>query len=70
MFEICSRFNMDPQWSETGDCYMLKLFRDYMFHQVDEAGQPWIDIAHVLQCLNKVGWHRSCIVMFKQGRLA
>ena len=24
--------------AETGDCYMLKLFRDYVFHQVDAQG--------------------------------
>ncbi|XP_069129497.1 PAN2-PAN3 deadenylation complex subunit pan3-like isoform X1 [Argopecten irradians] len=47
-------FNMDPQWSETGDRYMLKLFRDYLFHQVDENGAPWIDMAHIVQCLNKL----------------
>ena len=23
----------DDRWSETGDRYMLKLFRDYVFHQ-------------------------------------
>ena len=45
---------MDPSWSETGDRYMLKLFRDYMFHQVDENGVPWLDMAHIVQCLNKV----------------
>ncbi|KAL5011536.1 hypothetical protein ScPMuIL_010087 [Solemya velum] len=52
---ICERpeFNMDPQWSETGDRYMLKLFRDYLFHQVDENGAPWVDMAHVVQSLNK-----------------
>ncbi|XP_067663719.1 PAN2-PAN3 deadenylation complex subunit pan3-like [Haliotis asinina] len=47
-------FNMDPSWSETGDRYILKLFRDYLFHQVDESGAPWIDLAHVIQCVNKV----------------
>ncbi|KAL3878580.1 hypothetical protein ACJMK2_030916 [Sinanodonta woodiana] len=47
-------FNMDPQWSETGDRYVIKLFRDYLFHQVDETGAPWIDMAHVVQCLNKL----------------
>jgi len=26
--------NMDTAWSETGDRYILKLFRDYVFHQV------------------------------------
>jgi hypothetical protein len=28
------RFEGDPAWSETGDRYLLKLFRDYVFHQV------------------------------------
>ncbi|KAJ3387933.1 PAB-dependent poly(A)-specific ribonuclease subunit 3 [Entophlyctis sp. JEL0112] len=49
-----NRFDMDPSWSETGDRYLLKLFRDYVFHQVDEAGNPVVDIGHVLQCLNKL----------------
>ena len=48
---------MDPAWSETGDRYMLKLFRDYLFHQVDENAAPWLDMAHVVQCLNKVTYH-------------
>ncbi|KNC74692.1 hypothetical protein SARC_12767, partial [Sphaeroforma arctica JP610] len=26
-------YAMDPSWSETGDRYLLKLFRDYVFHQ-------------------------------------
>ncbi|RZC34684.1 PAB-dependent poly(A)-specific ribonuclease subunit PAN3, partial [Asbolus verrucosus] len=34
--------NMDGAWAETGDRYMLKLFRDYVFHQVTEDGRPWI----------------------------
>lgn len=25
---------MDPTWAETGERYVLKLFRDYVFHQV------------------------------------
>lgn len=33
---------------------MLKLFRDYVFHQVTEDGRPWLDMAHVIQCLNKL----------------
>jgi hypothetical protein len=45
---------MDPSWSETGDRYMLKLFRDYIFHAVDENGAPWMDMSHILLCLNKV----------------
>ncbi|XP_066256175.1 PAN2-PAN3 deadenylation complex subunit pan3 [Euwallacea similis] len=47
-------FNMASTWAETGDRYMLKLFRDYVFHQVTEEGQPWIDMAHIVQCLNKL----------------
>jgi PAB-dependent poly(A)-specific ribonuclease subunit 3 len=47
-------FESDPKWSETGDRYLLTLFRDYVFHQVDEHGAPLIDMGHVIQCLNKV----------------
>lgn len=47
-------FEHSAQWSETGERYYLKLFRDYVFHQVDAAGNPVIDLAHVLSCLNKL----------------
>ena len=33
---------------------MLKLFRDYVFHQVMEDGRPFLDLAHVLACLNRL----------------
>ena len=29
--------NGDASWSEYGDRYMLKLFRDYIFHQVSRT---------------------------------
>lgn len=45
---------MNPDWADTGDRYLLKLFRDYVFHQVDENGAPLIEMSHVIQCLNKV----------------
>lgn len=48
------RLNLDPSWSETGDRYMLKLFRDYVFHQVTEDGRPWLEMSHIVQCLNKL----------------
>jgi PAB-dependent poly(A)-specific ribonuclease subunit 3 len=41
-------------WSDTGERYYLKLFRDYVFHQVDGQGHPVVDLAHVLACLNKL----------------
>ena len=48
------RFAGDEQWSETGDRYLLKLLRDYLFHQVLPSGAPWINLAHIVQTLNKV----------------
>lgn len=47
-------FDHDPSWSESGDRYLIKLFRDYVFHQVDESGKPVVDMGHVLTCLNKL----------------
>ncbi|EGO20379.1 hypothetical protein SERLADRAFT_477907 [Serpula lacrymans var. lacrymans S7.9] len=47
-------FPRQPRWSETGDRYIIKLFRDYVFHQVDENGNPVVNLSHVLTCLNKL----------------
>lgn len=47
-------FDHDSAWSETGERYVLKLFRDYVFHQVNEQGLPVVDMGHVLSCLNKL----------------
>ncbi|KAK9238789.1 hypothetical protein V1525DRAFT_80429 [Lipomyces kononenkoae] len=47
-------YDHDSAWSETGDRYLLKLFRDYVFHQTDENGLPVVDLGHVLRCLNKL----------------
>lgn len=41
-------------WSETGERYYLKLFRDYVFHQVDHEGRPVLNLGHVVTCLNKL----------------
>lgn len=41
-------------WSETGERYYLKLFRDYVFHQVDHEGRPVSDLGHIIACLNKL----------------
>ncbi|KAF8262458.1 hypothetical protein EI94DRAFT_1808728 [Lactarius quietus] len=46
-------FARDSRWSETGDRYIIKLFRDYVFHQVDDRGRPVLSLSHVLSCLNK-----------------
>lgn len=42
------------QWSETGERYYLKLFRDYVFHQVNADGRPVVDLGHVVTCMNKL----------------
>lgn len=47
-------YDNDPAWSENGERYMLKLFRDYVFHRVDENGNPVVDLGHILRALNKL----------------
>ncbi|PGH28290.1 PAB-dependent poly(A)-specific ribonuclease subunit PAN3 [Polytolypa hystricis UAMH7299] len=47
-------YEHDQQWSENGERYFLKLFRDYVFHQVDAQNAPVVDLAHVLTCMNKL----------------
>ena len=47
-------FSHDRAWSETGERYPIKLFRDWVFHQVDQHGNPRLDLAHVISCLNKL----------------
>jgi PAB-dependent poly(A)-specific ribonuclease subunit 3 len=49
-----SAVNPSSAWAETGERYYLKLFRDYVFHQVDANGRPVTDLAHVLDCMNKL----------------
>lgn len=53
-FLSLNRFEQESRWAETGDRYVLKLFRDYVFHSVDEVGNPVLDLSHVLTALNKV----------------
>lgn len=45
---------MDTQWAETGDRYLIKLFRDYLFYQVSEEGRPLLDLSHIITNLNKL----------------
>ncbi len=42
------------EWSETGDRYMLKLFRDYVYHQVDGDGKPVLGMGHMMSCFMKL----------------
>jgi len=47
-------FQQSPHWADTGDRYPLKLFRDYIFHQVNADGTPAVDIGFTIDCLNKL----------------
>ncbi|KAI1299695.1 hypothetical protein F5Y03DRAFT_365325 [Xylaria venustula] len=47
-------YDGDLNWSETEHRYTLKLFRDYVFHQVDSQGNPVLDLGHIISCLNKL----------------
>ena len=47
-------YEHDRQWSDNGERFYLKLFRDFVFHQVDAHGDPVVDLGHVLACLNKL----------------
>lgn len=46
--------SLNNSWSETGERYYLKLFRDYVFHQVDADGRPVLDLGRILACLSKL----------------
>lgn len=63
--ERTDRNPTSPDWSETGDRYMLKLFRDFLFHQTDQLGAPYLDLSHIITSLNKVeagSTERLCLV--------
>lgn len=47
-------FGPNRRWAQSGDCYILTLFRDYVFHQADGAGNPVMDMGHVIMALNKL----------------
>jgi len=47
-------FGPNRRWAQSGDCYILTLFRDYVFHQADGGGNPVMDMGHVLMTLNKL----------------
>ncbi|CAB9518901.1 PAN2-PAN3 deadenylation complex subunit PAN3 [Seminavis robusta] len=47
-------FGPNRRWSQSGDCYVLSLFRDFVFHQADGNGNPVMDLGHVTTALNKL----------------
>ena len=47
-------YENNARWFANGEMYYLKLFRDFVFHQVDAQGFPVMDLYHVINCLNKL----------------
>ncbi len=64
------RYQADFRWSETGDRYVLRLFRDYLFHQVGEDGTPLVDLGHVVETLNKLdaGINEKIVLVSRDDR--
>lgn len=44
----------NPAWRDQGPRAAIKLFQDYVFHQIDANGNPVLDMGHMLGCLNKL----------------
>lgn len=49
-----AEYAQNPSWLQSGERYPIKLFREFVFHQVDERGRPVLDLAFVLKTLNKL----------------
>jgi hypothetical protein len=61
---------VSDSWSEVDERYVIKLFRDYVFHQTDDAGKPWLDVGHIIDCLNKldIGSQETILLSSRDGR--
>ena len=45
--------NHDQSWAESGDRFLIRMFRAYLFRQVQD-GQSWLELSHIVAALNKV----------------
>ncbi|KAK9174084.1 Protein kinase domain protein [Cryptosporidium meleagridis] len=64
-----TQLNAIHKWNETGDRYICKLFREYLFQQTDSQGRPVIDMGHILDSLAKVdvGTSETITLMSSDG---
>jgi len=64
------QWRFGSQAPETGRAFVLKLLRDYLFHQVDGDGQPVTDIGHIISGLNKldVGVEEKLLLSTRDNR--
>ncbi|XP_026678409.1 PAN2-PAN3 deadenylation complex subunit PAN3-like [Diaphorina citri] len=46
--------------------------KDYLLHQVQEDGRPWLDMSHIVHCLNKLdaGTQEKTICCIKYKKTA
>ncbi|RDW80233.1 hypothetical protein BP6252_04871 [Coleophoma cylindrospora] len=65
-------YDSDPKWADTGERYVLKLFRDYVFHRVDANGHQVVDMGHIIACLNKLdaGIDEKMLLESRDGQTA
>ena len=45
--------NHDQSWAESGDRFLIRMFRTYLFRQVHD-GSSWLELSHICGALNKV----------------
>jgi PAB-dependent poly(A)-specific ribonuclease subunit 3 len=44
----------EQSWSESGERRLVRLFRNYLFRQRTDQGNPFLSLSHVIASLNKV----------------
>ena len=44
----------EQSWSESGERRLVRLFRNYLFRQRTDQGNPFLSLSHVISSLNKV----------------
>lgn len=54
LIDKSSEKGSDPAWKDNGPNYIIKLFRDFVFNEVNEFGKPTLNLSRVLTYLNKL----------------
>ncbi|OBA23623.1 hypothetical protein METBIDRAFT_64594 [Metschnikowia bicuspidata var. bicuspidata NRRL YB-4993] len=59
LFRLLAKINVvldrpENEGDAIGSTFVIKLFRDYLFHTVDESGKPAVDLSKILVNLNKL----------------
>jgi len=61
---------MDTEWGASSDRHLIRLFRDSIFHQVDQSSAAVVDFAHVVGSLNRldVGYESKTLLTSNSSR--